>query len=119
VAKGAFDPVTDMCARLPVDVVADLIGLAPKGREVLLPGSNAVFATFGPLDERMQARMPAFQSYFAFIQSFTDRSKLAPGRWGDAIWDAVDDGRLTPESANNLLQAYLVAAMDTTGPRGR
>jgi cytochrome P450 len=97
-----------------VEIVADLIGLPPEGRERLLPGSDAVFATFGPLDARMQARMPAFQSYFAYMMSFTDRSKLAPGSWGAAIWDAVDDGRIAPESATILLNAYLVAAMDTT-----
>jgi hypothetical protein len=114
VAKGTFDAVTDLCARLPVEIVADLIGLPPEGRERLLPGSDAVFATFGPLDARMQARMPAFQSYFAYMMSFTDRSKLAPGSWGAAIWDAVDDGRIAPESATILLNAYLVAAMDTT-----
>jgi cytochrome P450 len=58
VAKGTFDAVPDLCARLPVEIVADLIGLPPEGRERLLPGSDAVFATFGPLDARMQARMP-------------------------------------------------------------
>src|SRR5690349_14302756 len=85
-------------------VVADLIGLAPgRAGERLLPGSDAVFATFGPLDARMQARMPAFQSYFEYMMSFTDPSKLAPGSWRAAIWDAVDDGRIGPESAFPLL----------------
>jgi cytochrome P450 len=48
VSKGTFDAVTDLCARLPLEAVADLIGLPPEGRERLLPGSDAVFATFGP-----------------------------------------------------------------------
>lgn len=94
--------------------MADLIGLPPERRERLLPGSDAVFATFGPLDARIQVRMPAFQSYFEYMMSFTDPSKLAPGSWGAAIWDAVDDGRIGPESAFPLLTAYLVAALDTT-----
>ena len=63
VSKGTFDAVTDLCARLPLEAVADLIGLPPEGRERLVPGSDAVFATFGPLDARMQAWMPTFQSY--------------------------------------------------------
>ena len=114
VSKGTFDAVTDLCARLPLEAVADLIGLPPEGRERLLPGSDAVFATFGPLDARMQARMPTFQSYFEYMMSFSDPSKLAPGSWGAAIWDAVDDGRIGPGSAFPLLTAYLVAALDTT-----
>ena len=48
VAMGSFDAVTDLCERLPVDVVADLIGLAPEGRERLLPGADATFASLGP-----------------------------------------------------------------------
>ena len=71
--------VTDLCARLPLEAVADLIGLPPERREPLLPGSDTVFATFGPLDARIQVRMPAFQSYFEYMMSFTDPSKLAPG----------------------------------------
>lgn len=94
--------------------MADLIGLPPEGRERLLPGSDAVFATFGPLDARMQARMPTFQSYFEYMMSFSYPSKLALGSWGAAIWDAVDDGRIGPGSAFPLLTAYLVAALDTT-----
>lgn len=94
--------------------MADLIGLPPEGRERLLPGSDAVFATFGPLDARMQARMPTFQSYFEYMMSFSGPSKLALGSWGAAIWDAVDDGRIGPGSAFPLLTAYLVAALDTT-----
>jgi cytochrome P450 len=73
VSKGTFDAVTDLCARLPLEAVADLIGLPPEGRERLLPGSDAVFATFGPLDARMQARMPTFQSYFEYMMSFPTR----------------------------------------------
>jgi cytochrome P450 len=114
VAKETFDAVTDLCARLPLEAVADLIGLPPERRERLLPGSDAVFATFAPLDARIQVRMPACQSYFEYMMSFTDPSKLAPGSWGAAIWDAVDDGRIGLESAFPLLTAYLVAALDTT-----
>jgi hypothetical protein len=73
--------------------------------------AHAVFATFGPLDARVQARMPTFQSYFEYMMSFSDPSKLAPGSWGAAIWDAVDDGRIGPGSAFPLLTAYLVAAL--------
>jgi cytochrome P450 len=114
VAKETFDALTDPCARLPLEAVADLIGLPPERRERLLPGSDAVFATFGPLDARIPVRMPAFQGYFEYMMSFIDPSKLAQGSGGAAIWDAVDDGRIGPEFAFPLLTAYLVAALDTT-----
>jgi cytochrome P450 len=114
VAKGSFDAVTDLCERLPVDVVADLVGLAPEGRERLLPGADATFASLGPLDDRMQARIPTLMAYLEYMFSFSDRTKLTPGSWGAAIWEAVDEGRLPAESAVPLINAYLVAGMDTT-----
>jgi cytochrome P450 len=114
VARGSFDAVTALTQALPVDVVADLIGLPREGRDKLLPGADAVFAAFGPLDDRMMARMPAFLEYQQYMRSFNDRSKVAPGSWGAAVWDAVDDGRIDSESAGQLMQAFLVAGMDTT-----
>lgn len=114
VARGSFDAVSELAARLPVDVVADLIGLPLDGREKLLSGADAMFASFGPLDARLQGRMPEVMAYVEFMASVTSRDKLAPGSWGAAILDAVDDGRLAPESAVALMAAYLIAAMDTT-----
>jgi cytochrome P450 len=114
VAKGSFDAVTDLAQSLPVDVVADLIGLPQEGRDKLLPGADATFASFGPLDDRMMARMPVFMDYIQYMQSVSDRSVLAPGSWGAAVFEAVDDGRIAEETAGPLLTAYLVAGMDTT-----
>ena len=114
VERGSFDAVQDLAARLPVDVVADLIGLPPEGREVLLPGADAMFASLGPMDERLQARIPDIMAYQAYIEAMTSRENLAPGSWGAAILDAVDAGRLAPDAAVPLMSAYLIASMDTT-----
>uniref|UniRef100_UPI0031DD73EC cytochrome P450 n=1 Tax=Streptomyces hawaiiensis TaxID=67305 RepID=UPI0031DD73EC len=114
VAEGSFDAVTDLAARLPVDVVADLIGLPDEGREVLLPGADAMFTGFGPMNARLQQRMPDVMAYVEYMTAMTSRDKLAAGSWGAAILDAVDDGRLAPESAMPLMAAYLIASMDTT-----
>ena len=114
VEMGTFDAVMDLCARLPVDVVADLIGLPAYGREKLLPGADAIFSTFGPMDARLQSRMPAAMAYQQYMASVCDRETLAPGSWGAAILDAVDAGQIESEAAVPLLNAYLVAGMDTT-----
>src|SRR5690625_712636 len=114
VDKHEVDAVADLAEQLPVDVVADLIGLPPDGRENLLSGAQTVFAAFGPLDERMTSMMPDLMDYYSYMQSFDSRDKLTPGSWGHRIFDAVDDGRIAPESATPLLMAYLSAGMDTT-----
>ncbi len=114
VARESFDAVTELCERLPVDVVADLIGLPAEGRGVLLPGADAVFAGFGPMGPGFAERMPTLLGYFEYMQSFDSRDKLVPDSWGAAIWDAVDDGRIAAESAVPLMTAFLSAGMDTT-----
>lgn len=114
VARREFDAMSDLCQRFPVSVVADLVGLPQQGREILLPGAEAMFATFGPMDERLQARMPDIQRFVEFMNTVTTREHLAEGSWGAAILDAVNEGRIKPESAVPLMSAYLIAGMDTT-----
>lgn len=114
VAKGSFDGMTDLAARIPVELVAELLGLPKEGRELLLPGADALFGTFGPLTERMQAKLQAIGPYFGYIAQHATREGLTPGSWGAAIFDAVDAGKLRADQAMPLMSAYLVAGMDTT-----
>lgn len=109
-----FDAVTELTRKLPVQVVADLIGIPEEGRENLLRGADANFALFGPRTEHFEDCAPVSQAYLEWIVSMTDRERLRPGSWGSAVFDAVDDGRIAPESAPKLMIAYLIAGMDTT-----
>ena len=114
VDKGTFDAVSELCQRIPVTIVADLIGLPDDGREVLLPGADAVFTTFGPETPLLRERMSAFHDYFAWMSGFTDASSLRPGSWGAHVFRAVEQGRISGSDAVNLIRAFLVAGMDTT-----
>lgn len=114
VEVGSLEAMDGLCKRLPVDIVADLIGLPAEGREILLPGAEAFFTTFGPYDDRLLARMPAIEEFVGYMNHVTSRDVLAPDSWGTAILDAVDDGRIRQEHAVPLMSAYLVAGMDTT-----
>ena len=114
VAAGSLEGMESLCKRLPVDIVADLIGLPVEGREILLPGAEAFFTTFGPYDDRLLALMPAIEEFVAYMGSVTSRDVLAPGSWGTAILDAVDAGVIGEEHAIPLMSAYLIAGMDTT-----
>lgn len=109
-----FDAVSDLCQQIPVSVVADLIGLPAEGRDVLLPGADAVFTTFGPESPLLQERRAAFDAYFSWMSTFTDASRLRAGSWGAHVFDAVAQGRISAPDAVNLIRAFLVAGMDTT-----
>ena len=111
---GSLEAMDGLCKRLPVDIVADLIGLPEEGRDKLLPGAEAFFTTFGPYDDRLQAQMPTITEFAGYMEHVTSRDVLRPNSWGTAILDAVDDGRIRPDHAVPLMSAYLIAGMDTT-----
>jgi cytochrome P450 len=114
VDRGSFDAVGDLSRRLPVQVVADLIGIPEDDRGLLLPGADAVFAGFGPDTLTLREQLPVRDEFTAWIASITDREHLRPGSWGATVLDAVDQGRIAADSAMPLMLAYLVAGMDTT-----
>ena len=114
VEAGSLEAMDGLCKQLPVDIVADLIGLPEEGRDKLLPGAEAFFTTFGPYDDRLQAQMPTIMEFAGYMEQVTSRDVLRPDSWGTAILDAVDDGRIRQEHAVPLMSAYLIAGMDTT-----
>lgn len=114
VRRGNFDGVVDVSRVFPINVVGDLVGLPQEGREKMQPGADATFAGFGPFGDYVLAHLPQLQAYHEWMGTMADRSKLAPGGWGEAIMDAVDDGRLTQLGAIRTVSAYLTAGMDTT-----
>ncbi len=111
---GSFDAITQLAQKLPLQVVADLIGLPEEGRENLIPGADAAFATFGPITPEIQERMPFLVAFLEWVQKVGTRETLTPGSWGAAVLDAVDEGRLPEDKAFPLMRAFLVAGMDTT-----
>jgi cytochrome P450 len=114
VEMGTFDGVVDIARVFPINVVGDLVGLPVEGREKLHPGADATFAGFGPFGPYVMEHLAQLQAYHQWMGTMADRSKLAPGGWGEAIMDAVDDGRLTVLGAIRTVSAYLTAGMDTT-----
>ena len=114
VGQGSFDAVTDLAAAFPVSVVADLVGLPPEERDMLLRRADASFNLFGPDNARAQASLSAFPDTFAYVSTYATRERLAPGSFGAAIYEAADAGLIEPEQCIPLLLAYLFAGMDTT-----
>jgi cytochrome P450 len=114
VKLGTFDAVTQLAQLMPVSIVADLIGVPDEGREILLPGAEAFFSVFGPMNPFLEQKVPVVMAFNEWMASVSHRDKLTPGSWGAAIWKAVDDGRIEERSALPLMTAFLVAGMDTT-----
>jgi cytochrome P450 len=95
-------------------VVADLLGMPVPARAEVLRFADASFNTFGPLNPRTQAALPVAAGLFDALTAMMTRDKLAPGGWGEAVYQAADRGAIEEHQVVPLLRAYLVASMDTT-----
>lgn len=114
VARGSFDVVGDLARVFPLTVVADLIGMPLRARDEVLVFADAFFNTFGPLNERTTASVQVSDRLLEELISMMNRDSLAPGGWGEALYQAADRGVIEEHQVGRLLRAYLVASMDTT-----
>jgi cytochrome P450 len=113
VQAGSFDAVTDLAARFSIDVVGDLVRL-PAERGDLLAMADVAFNLFGPLNERSLAGMPMLMKMFEYLQGPAAREHLTPGSWGETVWQAVDQGRISADEGLSSMTGFIVAGMDTT-----
>jgi cytochrome P450 len=114
VARGSFDVVSDLARVFPLTVVADLIGMPLRARDEVLGFADAFFNTFGPLNERTKGSLHVADRMLTELISMLGRDNLAPGGWGEALYQAADRGVIGEHQVGPLLRAYLVASMDTT-----
>jgi cytochrome P450 len=114
VARGSFEAVADLARRFPVEVVARLVGLPDDAREPLLKLADAAFNTFGPANARTQSSWVRLPEIGAYIGQAMSRATIAPGSWGAGIYAAADRGEIAEADAVQMMQAFVVAGMDTT-----
>jgi cytochrome P450 len=58
VAKGSFCAVTELATALPIDSVANAVGLPQEGRERMLVWAEQMYNCFGPLNDRARNAFP-------------------------------------------------------------
>ncbi len=114
VERGSFDAVQDLARRFPVEVVARLVGLPEDAREPLLALADAAFNTFGPANALTQASWARLPEIGAYVGQAMSRDTIAPGSWGAAVYAAADRGDISEADAIQIMQAFVVAGMDTT-----
>jgi cytochrome P450 len=113
-AAGEVDAAVDVAERFPMTVLPDAVGMAPEGREHLLPYADLNFQSMGPpgvLREEAERRSAGAREYVAWQ---VRREALAPGGIGAAIHAYADSGDVTPDEAALLVRSFLSAGIDTT-----
>ena len=114
VARGTFDAVTDLAVPFPLKVMGDAVGVPGERRECLLPFSNMLFNSFGPENEIFRQSIAESQGVLPELFAQCERASLSPDGFGAQIYQAADEGRITPEQAPALVRSILSAGFDTT-----
>jgi cytochrome P450 len=109
-----IDAVADLAEAYPLSVFPDAVGLAPDGREHLLPYAGVVFNAFGPPNELRQTAIERSAPHQAYVTHQCQRANLGPGGFGACIHAFSDTGEITAAEAPLLVRSLLSAGLDTT-----
>lgn len=107
-----FDAVRDFAARLPVSVVAGLVGTR-GGSEQLLRWAAATFEALGPMNVRSLRTLPRSLGLYLFSRRLRPEA-VAPGSWAASVFDAQAAGELSAREAKALVIDFIAPALDTT-----
>ena len=115
VKRKHFDAVEALSLFLPMQIVTDLIGIDEEGKENMLSWAGGVFNAFGhPNTERTKAGMLDVKALMDYVQQKVTRDMLVKGGWGDQVFKAADEGKITHEQATFMMFDYMIPSIDTT-----
>lgn len=104
----------DLAHYLPVTIVSNLVGLPEDGRGNMLEWAAAVFDSTGPLSDRFDSAIAKVMEMLAYVNEKAGPLQVKPDSWAARIYDAADQGLVTPAQAVGLLGDYLGPSLDTT-----
>lgn len=112
--RSEIDGIADIAVAYPLKVFPDSVGLSEEGRENLLVYGNMLFNIFGPNNWLRQEAVSIAGPVSEWVQRHCERDMLELGGFGDAIYQAADDGDVTAAEAGMLVRSLLSAGVDTT-----
>ena len=113
-AQGSVDVIKDLAEVYPLKVFPDAVGLEAEGREMLLLYGNMIFNAFGPRNELLMKAAEKVKPLTQWIMDHCRREMLAPGGFGDMIYQAAEAGEISFDEAPLLVRSFLSAGVDTT-----
>lgn len=114
--RGTFDAATDLGEAFPLGAIPDTVGMAPEGRENILPYSNLNFQAMGPRNERYDRALAEVEARGAadYVAWQIRREALTDDGVGAEIYAAADTGEITHHEAGLLIRTFISAGIDTT-----
>ena len=113
-ARGDVDLVRDLTEAFPFKILPDTVGFTQEQRENLLIYSELNFNAIGPKNALYEAARDRAAPILDWVVANCRREALAPGGFGEAIFQAVDAGELLEGEAELLVRIFISAGMDTT-----
>lgn len=114
VAQDGFDGITDFAHFLPVSIVSTLVGLPERGRQRMLDWAAASFDLLGVGNARAAEAAERVGEMMQYVQTECSPETVRPGGWAAQIWQAAEEGRITPAEAWVLHIDILAPSLDTT-----
>jgi cytochrome P450 len=113
VELGAFDAIDGIARAIPLNVVADMIGVQGAIRDNMLRWGDAAFNVLGPMNQRTIESFPVAGELFGWATNVRAED-LSEGSMGRAIFAAAEAGKIPAESCGHIIHQYVAAGMDTT-----
>lgn len=107
-----FDGIADFATRLPVQAVAELVGLHVSAEQMLTWG-RATFDGLGPTNRRATTSVRGSLGLFAYTLK-VNRRHVTPDGWASSILDAADRGEIGRLEAKNMIIDFVAPSLDTT-----
>ncbi|CAM3987136.1 cytochrome P450 [Smaragdicoccus niigatensis] len=111
-AQDSFNGVADFSARLPVQAVAELVGVQVTPQH-MLRWAAATFDALGPVNRRGLSTM--HRSFALYLYTLRlNRTAVKPDSWASSIFDAADRGEISQLEAKNMIIDFVAPSLDTT-----
>lgn len=114
VDAGEVDAAVALAERFPMTVLPDAVGMAPEGREHLLPYAALNFESMGPpgvLRAEAERRAVGAREYVTWQMR---REALTDDGIGATIYAFAETGDIGADDAALLVRSFLSAGIDTT-----
>jgi cytochrome P450 len=113
VNSGSFDAIDGIARAVPLNVVANMIGVNGTIRDNMLRWGDAAFNVLGPMNQRTIESFPIAGELFGWATN-VKADELTEGSMGRAIFAAAEAGKIPAESCGHIIHQYVAAGMDTT-----
>lgn len=115
IERGSFDAAVELSDHFVLNVVGDVVGLPPEGRENIARVGDMAMNTSGPRNQVYLDSIANAVDAVSWMNDVCKRDVVAPGGIGELIYDAVDAGEIADETMGDaFIRVFPIAAMDTT-----